>query len=118
MFYSNPFLKEIQAGKQLRSVNSSEKKPATNSDARGDVMAQIRQGAQLKHVDPAEQANRRSVPALADIGGIAGALAKALEERRNNMQLDDSSDDDGSFYFEFFELRISDNSDEKNEWSD
>ena len=30
-----------------------------------------------------------------EMGGIAGALAKALEERRMNMALDDSSDEEG-----------------------
>lgn len=99
-------------------MNAPEKQPPANTDARGDVMAQIRQGAQLKHVDPAEQANRRSVSGLGDMGGIAGALAKALEERRNNMQLDDSSDDDGNSFKTLKCMYFLDNSDEKNEWSD
>ncbi|KAK6056765.1 hypothetical protein COOONC_05721 [Cooperia oncophora] len=103
-------LAEIQAGKQLRSVaahtspDSGREKLGTG-DARGNVMAQIRQGAQLKHVDTvAEQEKRRSENTTAEMGGIAGALAKALEERRMNMALDDSSDEEES--------------DEKNEWSD
>uniref|UniRef100_A0A8R1EAH8 WH2 domain-containing protein n=1 Tax=Caenorhabditis japonica TaxID=281687 RepID=A0A8R1EAH8_CAEJA len=98
---------EIQAGKQLRSVQQETDSPKAG-DARGDVMAQIRQGAQLKHVDAAaEQERRKSTTAggAAGMGGLAGALAKALEERRQNMGIDDSSDDD-------------EDEDEKNEWSD
>ncbi|PIO75399.1 hypothetical protein TELCIR_02553 [Teladorsagia circumcincta] len=102
-------LAEIQAGKQLRSVAAQGSPNAGNEkgagDTRGNVMAQIRQGAQLKHVDTtAEQEKRRSENTSADMGGIAGALAKALEERRMNMALDDSSEEEES--------------DDKNEWSD
>ncbi|CAI2351248.1 unnamed protein product [Caenorhabditis sp. 36 PRJEB53466] len=97
-------LAEIQAGKQLRSVQQEAPKPA---DARGDVMAQIRQGAQLKHVDAAAEQERRksTTGGVAGMGGLAGALAKALEERRLNMGIDDTSDED-------------EDDDEKNEWSD
>ncbi|UMM29822.1 hypothetical protein L5515_011992 [Caenorhabditis briggsae] len=101
-------LAEIQAGKQLRTVqqNSSNDAPK-GGDARGDVMAQIRQGAQLKHVDAAAEQERRksATSGAAGMGGLAGALAKALEERRLNMGIDDSSDDD-------------EEEDDKNEWSD
>ncbi|CAJ0602492.1 unnamed protein product [Cylicocyclus nassatus] len=100
-------LAEIQAGKQLRSVGSQNaEKPNNKADARDNVMAQIRQGAQLKHVDTtAEQEKRRSESTLPEIGGLAGALARALEERRMNMALDDSSEEEES--------------DEKNDdWSD
>ncbi|KAK6747251.1 hypothetical protein RB195_000455 [Necator americanus] len=96
-------LAEIQAGKQLRSVGAHNSSPKV--DVRDNVMAQIRQGAQLKHVDTAaEQEKRRSESTSLEMGGIAGALAKALEERRMNMALDDSSDEEES--------------DERNEWSD
>ena len=61
----------------------------------------------MKHVDAAaEQERRKSATAgPAGMGGLAGALAKALEERRMNMGIDDSSEDD-------------EDEDEKNEWSD
>lgn len=70
-------------------------------------MAQIRQGAQLRHVDKDEAERRKSSTSgvAVGMGGLAGALAKALEERRQNMGIDDSSDDDQD-------------EDEKNEWSD
>ncbi|RCN41830.1 p21-Rho-binding domain protein [Ancylostoma caninum] len=89
---------EIQAGKQLRSVadHGTPERPNPKADARDNVMAQIRQGAQLKHVDTAaEQEKRKSETTLLEMGGIAGALAKALEERRMNMALDDSSEEEG-----------------------
>ncbi|CCD61397.1 CRIB domain-containing protein [Caenorhabditis elegans] len=101
-------LAEIQAGKQLRSVQQTADSPkSAGGDARGDVMAQIRQGAQLKHVDAAAEQERRksTTSGAAGMGGLAGALAKALEERRMNMGIDDTSDDD-------------DDEDDKNEWSD
>uniref|UniRef100_A0A1I7UEG0 CRIB domain-containing protein n=1 Tax=Caenorhabditis tropicalis TaxID=1561998 RepID=A0A1I7UEG0_9PELO len=99
-------LAEIQAGKQLKSVQQTTDSPKAG-DARGDVMAQIRQGAQLKHVDAAAEQERRKSTAsgTAGMGGLAGALAKALEERRMNMGIDDSSEDD-------------EDEDDKNEWSD
>nr|CAD2181614.1 unnamed protein product [Meloidogyne enterolobii] len=57
------------------------------------MMEQIKQGTSLKHVDQATvEQNRRSGGGLQDFGGIAGALARALEERRKNIQPDDSSD--------------------------
>lgn len=101
-------LAEIQAGKQLKSVQQSATTDSPKSgDARGDVMAQIRQGAQLKHVDAAAEQERRksATGGAAGMGGLAGALAKALEERRMNMGIDDSSDEE-------------EDEDEKNEWSD
>ncbi|KAE9421214.1 hypothetical protein Angca_004103 [Angiostrongylus cantonensis] len=104
--FVKPFSYEIQAGKQLRSIashNVAEK--SSSSDIRSDVMAQIRQGPQLKHINTSEEEEkRRSGSALTEMGGIADALAKALEERRMNMALDDSSDEEVS--------------DERNEWSD
>ncbi|CAD6197505.1 unnamed protein product [Caenorhabditis auriculariae] len=97
-------LAEIQAGKQLRSVKTDQSSDSS-AGGRDDVMAQIRQGAQLRHIDAAaEQEKRRSTNAAVGMGGLAGALAKALEERRMNMGIDDSSDDPDS--------------EEKNEWSD
>ncbi|CAI4227761.1 unnamed protein product [Auanema sp. JU1783] len=96
-------LAEIQAGKKLKSVGDpAEKVGAPN--ARGDMMAQIRQGTQLKHVDKDEEEKRKSAAPLSDMGGLAGALAKALEERRVNLGIDDSSEEEDS--------------DDKNEWSD
>ena len=54
----------------------------------------------------AEQERRKSATSgAAGMGGLAGALAKALEERRLNMGIDDTSDDE-------------DEEDDKNEWSD
>lgn len=67
---------------------------AGGGDVHSDVMAQIRRGAQLKHVEVEESEKRKSAVAE-DYGGIAGALARALEERRQNMGLDDDSSEEG-----------------------
>lgn len=55
---------------------------------------QIRMGTSLKPVDKTVTEKRKS-GGLDTVGGLAGALAKALEERRMNMGMDDDDDDDG-----------------------
>lgn len=75
---------------------------SSGGGVRDDVMSQIRQGAPLKHVqfwlifqcfiinlqvDKAEVENSRK--SITEMGGIAGALARALEERRKNMRNSD-----------------------------
>lgn len=100
-------LQEIQQGTRLKKVGPPpERSPlsAAPTNTRDNMMMQIRQGAQLKHVsvnvqfpllsvvqvDQAEVENhRKSVPGTQDLGGIAGALARALEERRKNMNNSD-----------------------------
>ncbi|KAI1725170.1 WH1 domain-containing protein [Ditylenchus destructor] len=85
-------LQQIQQGAKLKRVEgpttmASGKQPvATNPpNTRDHMLQQIQQGAQLKHVDPTETENRKSASQIQDLGGIAGALARALEERRKNM---------------------------------
>ncbi|TKR60707.1 hypothetical protein L596_027911 [Steinernema carpocapsae] len=90
-------LQQIQAGTTLKPVTNggSNGGAPVASNPRDDVMAQIRQGnAQLKHVDPTDVENRKSSNSLQDMGGIAGALARALEERRKNMRDSSDSEDD------------------------
>lgn len=43
----------------------------------------------LLQVDKEEVENRKSISNVADVVGIAGALARALEERRRNMRNSD-----------------------------
>ncbi|VDN07697.1 unnamed protein product [Thelazia callipaeda] len=88
-------LNEIQAGVTLKQVKMTMNKNDCNTlDTHTEIMAQIRQGANLKpvSVDKEEVENRKSVPNSADVAGIAGALARALEERRRNMRNSDESD--------------------------
>ncbi|CAD5225802.1 unnamed protein product [Bursaphelenchus xylophilus] len=88
-------LQAIQKGAKLRHVDPpAERSPlAATGNARDNMMEQIRQGAQLKHVDQQEvETNRKSVPGSQQMGGIAGALARALEERRKNMNNSDESE--------------------------
>ncbi|KAK0409033.1 hypothetical protein QR680_004300 [Steinernema hermaphroditum] len=54
---------------------------ATASSAREDMMKQIREGTKLKAVTPQE--NPR--PTFKNVGFVAGALARALTERRNRV---------------------------------
>ncbi|VDM39119.1 unnamed protein product [Toxocara canis] len=89
-------LSEIHAGIALRPVNTNAHNDNNNTGSRDDVMAQIRQGTNLKPVDKAAIESRKSTPNIADVGGIAGALARALEERRRNMH---NSDGQSSLHF-------------------
>ncbi|EJW72821.1 hypothetical protein WUBG_16272 [Wuchereria bancrofti] len=86
------FLQEIQAGVTLKQVTANTNHDNSITDARDEMMAQIRQGANLKPVDKEEIENRKSVPNSTDVAGIAGALARALEERRRNIRNSDESE--------------------------
>jgi hypothetical protein len=80
----------------LKRVGPPPERPppgAGTVNSRDNVMAQIKQGTQLKHVDANEADNRKSASNLQDMGGIAGALARALEERRKNLGNSDDSDE-------------------------
>ena len=104
-------MQQIQAGAKLKSVGpptaSGEKQPVPTNppNSRDHMMNQIKQGTQLKHVDPTEPENRKSTTNIQDLGGIAGALARALEERRKNMMNSEDSDE-------------SENEDNDSEWED
>lgn len=78
---------------------------SNGADSRDDVMAQIRLGATLKPVDKPVVSEKRKSGGLDNVGGLAGALARALEERRMNMGMDDDEDEDGD-------------KDSENDWSD
>lgn len=58
----------------------------------------VRLSLQFQVDTTVEQEKRRSENTLAEMGGIAGALAKALEERRMNMAIDDSSEEEGRIF--------------------
>uniref|UniRef100_A0AC35U6P2 CRIB domain-containing protein n=1 Tax=Rhabditophanes sp. KR3021 TaxID=114890 RepID=A0AC35U6P2_9BILA len=84
-------LAEIQAGRSLKPV---EQASPTDNNPRDGLLAQIQRGTNLKHVDSDSiQQNRKSATTVSDAGGIAGALARALEERRKNMLVSDSESD-------------------------
>ncbi|KAH7729443.1 WH1 domain-containing protein [Aphelenchoides avenae] len=87
---------EIQLGAKLKHVAPPPERPPPGAGTVGShdsVMAQIKQGTQLKHVDASDSENRKSTSNLTDMGGIAGALARALEERRKNLRNSDDSDE-------------------------
>ena len=69
---------------------SRDNKPASSiapvSDERGDLLASIRAGMQLKKVSADEPARGNSPPADVSLDGMAGALARALAQRNNVIQ--------------------------------
>lgn len=70
---------------------SRESKPATSplpavNNERGNLLASIRAGTQLKKVTNDESARGSSPPADENLDGMAGALARALQQRNNVMQ--------------------------------
>ena len=61
------------------------KSPSSLGEERGDLLASIRAGTQLKKVS-SEDAARVSPPDDVGITGMAGALARALAQRSNVIQ--------------------------------
>ncbi|KRZ56120.1 putative succinyl-CoA ligase [GDP-forming] subunit beta, mitochondrial [Trichinella nativa] len=103
-------LDEIRRGKALKHVDerssNTAKEPAA-VDNRMALMNQIAQGVNLKPVEKMPQSNAKDDEAE-KMGGIAGALARALLERRGQMGVEsDSSDEEDD-----------DDDDEDNEWDD
>lgn len=93
-------LEEIRKGKALRHVEAdsdSQKSSSSSGDPKNALLDEIRKGVKLRTVGPEE---KRPAKAPADDGGLAGALARALQERqRAHGQTDesesDSNDSDG-----------------------
>ncbi|XP_077989435.1 actin nucleation-promoting factor WASL-like [Glandiceps talaboti] len=82
-------LAQIQLGKSLKHVDPTEVTSPT--DSRGDLLSQIRQGFNLKTVD---HDDRPELPPDTESDGIAGALARALQQRSNAIHSSDDDDDD------------------------
>ncbi|KRZ76020.1 putative succinyl-CoA ligase [GDP-forming] subunit beta, mitochondrial, partial [Trichinella papuae] len=104
-------LDEIRRGKALKHVDerssNTAKEPAAAVDNRMALMNQIAQGVNLKPVEKMSHSNAKDDEAE-KMGGIAGALARALLERRGQMGVEsDSSDEDDD-----------DDDDEDNEWDE
>lgn len=87
-------LSEIRAGGALKPAGAPAAPAASAGSSRDDVMAQIRQGATLKPVDKTALETKKTTTPLEDVGGIAGALARALEERRKNMRDSEESEEE------------------------
>uniref|UniRef100_A0AC34Q5Y9 Uncharacterized protein n=1 Tax=Panagrolaimus sp. JU765 TaxID=591449 RepID=A0AC34Q5Y9_9BILA len=91
-------LAEIEAKKQLRHVPPPvEKNPFTTgkvADSGPDRYLQdIKKGVDLRHVSEEEvEEKRKSMTANQNLDGLAGALARALEKRRNQMNQSDSDE--------------------------
>ena len=73
-------LDQIHQGRSLKHVDAQQN--SNGGDGRSDLLNQIRHGMSLKPVD-----NRDSdPPAQASSGGIVGALAQALAQRKTALQ--------------------------------
>jgi Wiskott-Aldrich syndrome protein len=94
-------LSEISQGVQLKTVQSNESIHTSRSaDSRDAMLNDIKEGVSLRPVDKQE---RQRVPPE-ELGGIAGALLKAMTARRDQIETD--SDED------------TDDEDDENEWDD
>ena len=51
-------------------------------------------------MDASSEKDKRKSVGAGDVGGLAGALARALEERRQNMGLDDDDSATGMHYID------------------
>ncbi|KFD60806.1 hypothetical protein M514_27026, partial [Trichuris suis] len=84
---------EIRRGKTLKRVDVGSAQPAATKkeipSERAELMTQIAQGVNLKPVDKA-QPKAEPIPAAEELHGIAGALARALLERRSQMTAADA----------------------------
>lgn len=85
-------LDQIRKGKTLNHVDPETESLHSNPDNRGTLLDQIRGGVQLKSV----QDNPRVSPTENKLEGLAGALARALQERARACLPDDSDSSDGS----------------------
>lgn len=82
----------IRDGQKLKPVEETRQRlPSFNSDPKSDLLEQIRAGKELKHVEKNVEAPSKEPVS----NGIAGALAKALQERSRVIHSDsDNSDHD------------------------
>ncbi|CDW56665.1 CAP and WH1 and PBD and WH2 domain containing pro tein [Trichuris trichiura] len=101
---------EIRRGKTLKRVDVGSTPPAATKKEiqsdRAELMTQIAQGVNLKPVDKA-QPKAEPIPAAEELHGIAGALARALLERRSQMTAADESSEEED-----------DEEDDDDEWDD
>lgn len=89
--HRNDLMNAIREGQKLKPASETERarSPSFSSDPKSDLLGQIRAGKELKHVERSES----PVP-VKEItpDGIAGALARALQERSRVIHSDSESD--------------------------
>lgn len=75
-------MESIRSGKTLKHIDTDSKK----SDSRGELLDQIRQGVELRSVQPVERVHQPVAPE----NSLAGALARALAERSRAIHSESS----------------------------
>lgn len=78
----------IREGQKLKTVEEVTRR-ISNSDPKSDLLEQIRAGKELKHVEKSEESASKEVTPE----GIAGALARALQERNRVIHSDSDRSD-------------------------
>lgn len=88
---------QIRKGSTLNHVDPEEisfnhSSNGGENDIRDQLLDQIRKGVDLKRVSPNTNKSNTTAKSTSEIGGLAGALARALQERSRAInQTDDSS---------------------------
>lgn len=92
-------MSQVLKGRQLKNVDTSSDKrspnpslPPVQDDPRTALMNQIKAGVRLKTVKPNNGNPPLASQQVVNGGGLAGALAKALQERSKVLQ---QTDDEG-----------------------
>ncbi|XP_028413484.1 neural Wiskott-Aldrich syndrome protein-like [Dendronephthya gigantea] len=98
-------LSQIQSGTTLKKVDANSDRNNSSGDGRTNLLSDIRSGVKLKSVSQDEGTQKRNSDAGLD--GIAGALARALQERSKAIHSSDEDDESGSDF-----------EDEEDEWDD
>lgn len=97
----NDLLSQIHQGMSLKPVQTNE--DSGSGDGRGGLLEAIRKGTSLR---PVSESEKGSPPPEMELGGMAGALARALQDRSRVIQVSDDEDDDY------------DDDDDSDEWDD
>lgn len=99
-------MNQIRQGLKLRTVDPATLSTGSGSgsgDVRSALMDEIRGGKELRPVERNAQRNSDELTNADPVSGLAGALRRALEERKRALNL---SDDE------------SDSTDDNDEWED
>ncbi|CAG5053828.1 unnamed protein product [Parnassius apollo] len=89
-------MESIRSGnKNLKHVEVGSK-TSLNEDNRSNLLSEIRQGVELRSVSRSTSSSGERARAEAPACGLAGALARALQERNRAIHSSDSEDSDAT----------------------